>query len=207
MLFYTGLFFLVIAVSLDGFTVGLAYGMQKIKIPRSSLIIIMILSGTVVLVSMMLGSLISPFISINHAARLGGSILIILGIFALYNVCRGKANGQIKQNLSPSSIPNMRTILRKPEEADVDRSGIISLKESFFLGIALALDAFGAGFAAAMLNYSPILTAVLMASMSGLFLYSGLIVGEYMLRQKILQKLIYTPGLLLMTIGLINLFN
>ncbi|HLQ97259.1 MAG TPA: sporulation membrane protein YtaF, partial [Candidatus Dormibacteraeota bacterium] len=36
MLYYTGLILLVIAVSLDGFGVGVSYGMQKIRMPLLS---------------------------------------------------------------------------------------------------------------------------------------------------------------------------
>ena len=205
MLFYTGLLFLVIAVSLDGFTVGLAYGMQQIKIPRSSLIIIMLLSGSIVLASMVLGSLISPVISVNHAEQLGGLILIILGIFALYNIYRSKYNDRVKQTTSHSSIPNMQTILIKPEKVDLDRSGVISLKESFLLGIALSLDAFGAGFAAALLNYSPFLTTILIALSSGLFVTIGKSIGQFLSHHKYIQKMSFAPGLILITIGLIAL--
>ena len=42
-------------------------------------------------------------------------------------------------------------ILKKPTRADFDRSGIITGLEALFLGVALSLDAFGAGIGAAML--------------------------------------------------------
>jgi|SRR5690625_2101904 len=204
MLFYAGLLFLVIAVSLDGFTVGLAYGIQQIKIPRSSLLMIMILSGSIVLSAMLLGAFINPFISVRKAEQIGSLILIMLGIFALFNVYRGKYN---KENSSNQSIPNMQSILVKPEQVDLDRSGIISFKESLLLGVALSLDAFGAGFAAALLNYSLFVTTVLIALSSGLFLTIGLNIGKLLARQGFIHKLSFVPGLILITLGLITLCN
>lgn len=84
---------------------------------------------------------------------------------------------------------NMKTVLTRPKEADLDKSGIISINESILLGFALALDAFGAGIGAAMLGYSPLITALLTAGMSGLFLFSGIMFGSYLWRIPALQRL------------------
>src|SRR5690625_714268 len=207
MLHFAGLLFLVIAVSLDGFTVGLAYGMQQIRIPLTSLTIIMALSGSIVLLSMSLGSLLSPFISPTVTGKIGGIILIILGLFSLYNVLNKKDNENNNHKHNNKSIPNMRTILLTPEKVDLDRSGTISFNESILLGTALSLDAFGAGFAAALLNYSPLLTTILIAMFSGLFVYSGMSVGDFLAHRKNSQKITFAPGLLLITIGLIAIFK
>ena len=51
MLYFTGLILLAIGVSLDSFGVGVAYGVNKIRVPRLSLLIIMLCSGLVVLAS------------------------------------------------------------------------------------------------------------------------------------------------------------
>lgn len=198
MLFMAGLLFLVIAVSLDGFSVGLAYGMQRIRIPLSSLAMIMLLSGSIVFISMTLSALIQPYISPDIAEKIGGAILIILGTFSLWNILY---NGQ--QKAKRESLPNIRTILVKPEKVDLDQSGTISLQESILLGIALSLDAFGAGFAAALLNYSPLLTTILIATFSGLFVYSGMNIGRFLAHKKRVRQMIYAPGLLLVAIGLI----
>src|SRR5699024_11807929 len=76
-----------------------------------------------------------------------------------------------------NNMKELASILQDPMQADKDRSGVISITESFVLGTALALDAFAAGLGASMLGYTPLLTAVLVATMSGLFLYSGLKIG------------------------------
>src|SRR5690625_1560956 len=93
MLFYTGLIFLVIAVSLDGFGVGVTYCMRKIHVPHSALFIIMLCSGIFVLLSMTIVNMLSTFISPQIAKIIGGCILISLGIFSLFNIMRERSNG------------------------------------------------------------------------------------------------------------------
>src|SRR5690625_544989 len=82
MLFYTGLIILVIAVSLDGFGVGVTYGARNILVPPLALLIIMFCSGVIVLLSMTIGNVLSAFISPQLASTFGGAILVALGIFS-----------------------------------------------------------------------------------------------------------------------------
>src|SRR5699024_12408710 len=107
MLFYTGLIFLVFAVSLDGFGVGVTYGMRKIHVPYSALFIIMLCSGIFVLLSMTIGNLLSTFISPHIAKIIGGCILISLGIFSLFNIIRENNNG--------NDFQEKRNVLRSEE--------------------------------------------------------------------------------------------
>src|SRR5699024_367008 len=85
-LYFTGLLFLVIAVSLDGFGVGITYGVRGIRVPVSALSIIMFISGLVVLTSMTIGTMLSSIISPRSAQIFGASILIFLGLFAFFNI-------------------------------------------------------------------------------------------------------------------------
>ncbi|PAV30953.1 sporulation membrane protein YtaF [Virgibacillus profundi] len=201
MLFYTGLFLLVIAVSLDGFGVGVTYGMRKIIVPFNALFIIMCCSGIIVLLAMTIGSLLSSFISPDIAKIIGGSILIFLGLFSLYNIVRPK-----RENTSDESNQNILTaVLTTPDKADLDQSGIISANEAVLLGAALALDAFGAGIGASMLGYSPILTAILIAFMSGLFVFCGIRTGILLSKNKQLQGMTFLPPILLIALGFFNI--
>lgn len=200
MLYYTGLFFLVIAVSLDGFGVGMTYGMRKIHVPFTALTIIMFCSGAVVLLSMTIGNTLSAFFSPHVTSRLGGLILLLLGCFALYNIKQSKSE---KNNEKTT----FKSILSTPDKADIDQSGVITANEALLLGIALALDAFGAGVGASMLGYSPFITTFLIAIMSGLFVYFGIKIGRFLLKNKHLQKMTFLPPLLLIMLGLMNMFS
>lgn len=206
MLFYTGLFFLVIAVSLDGFGVGVTYGMRKIRVPLLGLLIIMLCSGIIVLLAMTTGNVLRAFISPDCAQVLGGTILILLGCFSLYNIIRPKQEAEAKTSDSKSRKQNIfKTILTTPDKADLDQSGIISPNEAVLLGAALALDAFGAGIGASMLGYSPIITAVLIAFMSGLFVFFGIQTGMLLAKNRYMQRLTYVPPVLLIALGIFNI--
>ncbi|WP_404454532.1 sporulation membrane protein YtaF [Virgibacillus necropolis] len=210
MFFYMGLFLLVIAVSLDGFGVGVTYGIRKIRVPFFPLLIIMLCSGIIVLISMTVGTYIATFIDPAIARGLGGAILVAIGLYCLLNVVRSKISDQTfmkNQNrlLEASNTEKYRSVLTNPQHADLDQSGTISAKEALLLGTALALDAFGAGIGAAMLSYSPIVTALLIAMMSGLFVYCGIHAGVFLSKNKSMQKVTFLPPLLLIALGIFNI--
>lgn len=207
MLFYSGLVFLVIAVSVDGFGVGITYGIRKIHVPLLAILIIMLCTGFIVLLSMTIGNLLTSFISSEHTRILGGSILIALGGASFVNVFRTKwDNG--KSSCTPRQmemeIPTFRNVIQTPTKADLDHSGIISAGEALLLGIALSLDAFGAGLGASMIGYSPILASLTISFTSALFLHSGIKIGLFLSKKRPFQKLTYIPPLLLITLGIVN---
>ncbi|WP_156292106.1 sporulation membrane protein YtaF [Oceanobacillus salinisoli] len=208
MLYYTGLLLLVIAVSIDGFGVGITYGMQKIKVPLRALLIIMLCSGIVLLISMTIGDLLQSFITPDIAQHIGGVILISLGLFSLFNTIRSNLSNKEKEekvHTSNSKLSEIKTVLATPDKADLDKSGNISIGEALLLGFALALDAFGAGIGASLLGYTPLLTAILIATMSGIFLYSGMKLGILLSKHEKLKKLSFLPPTLLIGLGVLNL--
>src|SRR5699024_4335916 len=77
-----------VAVSLDGFGVGMTYGMRKIRIPLSGFIIIVSCSGLIVLLSMTIGHFITRFIPPTITGNIGSFILIGLGSFVLLSILR-----------------------------------------------------------------------------------------------------------------------
>lgn len=83
------LLLLAFAVSLDGFGVGITYGVRKIKIPFLSILIISICSGLVILLSMRAGVALSGWMSPHAASVVGAVILIGIGIGALVQFVRG----------------------------------------------------------------------------------------------------------------------
>jgi putative Mn2+ efflux pump MntP len=96
-------------------------------------------------------------------------------------------------------------ILRTPSLADVDRSGYISSSEAVLLGVALSLDAFGAGIGAAFIGFAPVLTAAVIAVASGLFITLGLRVGLTFADTRWLQRLAVLPGCILIAMGIMKL--
>lgn len=96
-------------------------------------------------------------------------------------------------------------ILRSPSAADVDRSGSISAMEAVWLGIALSVDAFGAGLGAAMLGFQPLSTALAITLFSGMFLIAGMKAGFFLSAFRFMKALGVLPALLLIMMGILKL--
>ena len=93
-------------------------------------------------------------------------------------------------------------VLREPLKADMDDSGSITGREAFLLGIALSLDAFGAGVGAALLGYAPWLLSICVAFMSGLFLLLGMKSGFRFSGIPWINRLSFLPGVILIILGI-----
>ncbi|QMV44893.1 sporulation membrane protein YtaF [Cohnella cholangitidis] len=219
------LMLLSFAVSLDGFGVGITYGVRKIKIPIHSIFIISACSGLIILLSMMAGVAITGWMSPHAASAVGAIILIGIGLVALIQFIRsgnyetGKISAEDSKDgaskpLDQSPVLKLELrlfgfiiqILRTPSAADLDRSGTISAGEAFFLGTALSLDAFGAGIGAALVGFPPVLTAMLIATSSGLFLWLGTRVGFVASGWRWVRQLSMLPGIILIAMGIFKLF-
>lgn len=228
---------LAFAVSLDGFGVGVTYGLRKIRIPFLSVFIIACCSGFIIWLSMQAGGWLSGYISESAAKLIGAIILIVIGCWALFQLLRSKhtndsdvtldeekagisANEASGLESSPSEARVEATpvillelkrlglviqILRTPQAADVDRSGVISASEAIMLGVALSLDALGAGLGAALLGLPALITAVVIAISSALFLVSGTSIGFRFAAKRGMQALSFLPGILLIMMGIMKL--
>lgn len=224
------LLILALAVSLDGFGVGAMYGLRRIAIPWASLLVISTFSGLVILVSMKIGVLLASFVSPNIAKDVGAVILIGIGIWAIFQMIMQKEEDAPKGRIhaQPSameaghisaavdlkktvwSIELKRLgiiihILRTPAIADRDRSGVISPSEAALLGLALSLDAFGAGIGAALIGFAPLLTAAVICLSSGLFIAAGLRIGFRFADLQWVRRLSILPGCILIVMGIMKL--
>ncbi|MGF3103982.1 sporulation membrane protein YtaF [Rossellomorea sp. DUT-2] len=203
------LLLLAFAVSLDSFSTGLTYGLRKVKIPTKSISIISICSASSLLLAMLLGQTIGSIISPLWAGRIGGLILVVIGAAVLYQFFRPEKETVLPQektliNFEIKSIGLVVQILRRPLTADFDRSGTITGIEAFMLGIALSLDAFGAGIGAALLNFSPFILTLAILVMSFTFLFSGLKMGEFFSHLRWIHRVSFLPGVLLILIGILR---
>jgi len=205
------LIILAFAVSLDSFTVGFTYGMRKMGLPFKAILVIACISATTFFISMMIGKAISWFISPHITEILGGVILISIGAWVIYQFFKSDNHGPTEPKdpyilkLEIQSLGIVIQILRKPMTADIDKSGTINGIEALLLGLALSLDAFGAGVGAAMFGFEPLLTAGVIAFMSSSFLWVGLKSGFFLSCWGWLHRLSFLPGVLLILIGVMKM--
>jgi putative sporulation protein YtaF len=217
---------LAFAVSLDGFGVGVTYGLRRIRFPLWSLLIVTACSATMILVAMQVGDALTNVISPLFAKALGACILIGVGSFAIYNLVTQKEKEPVEENgvrddsLQDGQLLEKKTvlrlelkklglviqILRTPSSADVDRSGDISVKEALVLGFALSMDGFGAGIGASLVGFHSVSTALTIAGMNLLFIYSGMRIGIRYADARFFQRMAFLPGVMLILIGISKFF-
>lgn len=236
---FFSLILLAFALSLDGFGVGITYGLRKMKIPLLSVLIISLCSGVVICVSMQVGVLLAKVVSPQAASEVGAVILVLMGCWSLIQMLMQKEKEQTGERKVDSEEKVLSTeagievaldtedvteqvksavfslelrrlgivvqILRTPSSADMDDSGSISSMEAMLLGIALSLDAFGAGLGAALLGFNPIWTSLTIALFSGTFLLLGMKTGLKFAGNYWMKHAAALPALLLITMGILKL--
>lgn len=183
---------LAFAVSLDGLGVGLACGMGRMKLPWSSLLLMGVASGGAILVSMVLGRWVGSFMHFNLATWIGGLMLMGLGAWMLWQARAEQRKGLLG-------------LVDDPFKADVDQSGTISAREAMLLGLALAMDAFGAGFGAALAGFPPLPTGISVAIAKVVLVGGGLSVGRLVANTQWVGRIKILPGLIICILGLLKI--
>jgi putative sporulation protein YtaF len=206
-----------IALSLDGFGVGISYGLRNIKIPFKSLIVICLSSASALAISMFAGNIIANLFSEKVAETIGGIALLFVGSWLLIQAWAYRLepkdgweyNEQNPFTVCKFSIPSLGIvikILKEPAKADLDSSGEISPNEAIFLGFALAMDALGAGLGAAMMGFSPIITPFIAGMTKFCLVILGLYLGSQSRIVSLRGKLNFLPGVIIMLLGIVKFF-
>jgi putative Mn2+ efflux pump MntP len=175
---------LVTALSIDAFVASMAYGMQKIRIPAFSVLIIAFISSTALALSMLAGHLICRLLPVHFTAYLSFTVLLILGIIKLLN----------------------RSCSREADKANKNNDNLLSPAEALYLGIALSLDGLAAGIGAGV---SPVwIFAYIGCSffISIIAIVAGSLLGSILLSQSN-KNLCWIGGVLLIFLAFMKLLK
>ncbi len=172
------------ALSLDAFSAGFAYGLREIKIPISSQLGFLATSTATVGIGILAGRFLSWYIPADWAGKSGGLILFVIGIWWLLRgkqVASEQREGSAKTllRLQLASLAVIIQVLEEPVSADLDASGVISVREAAVLGVALSMDALGASFAASLAGASGTMMILLIGLFQQLFLLVGICLGGW----------------------------
>lgn len=208
--------FFALALNLDSFGAGVAYGARQIKVPVLSLCIISLISVAAISISMLGGQILLSVLPVSLGRQFGGVLLMAIGFWVLYQTRRSErretektgqeensAGRTIKIHIRPLGL--VIQILKEPVRADLDSSGVISPGEAFILGIALAMDAFAAGFAVSMLGFSIGITAMVVGLGHFFLTYLGIQAGRSITKFRLGRYLAALPGCILITLGLFKI--
>ncbi|WP_026477526.1 sporulation membrane protein YtaF [Alkaliphilus transvaalensis] len=206
---------IAIAISIDSFSVGVAYGIRDIKVPLRSVLILDFISVALLSIGFFAGNLLSRFVLPGTSEILGAITILIIG---LWYFTQGWLNYKFPTNQSDEvtsiatfSIKSLGVainILRSPFDADLDISGEIDTKEAILLGFALAIDSLAVGVAVSISSFTIIfVTLGIVAVMNLLLLFTGMHLGKQFLATHLGKRTPLIPGIILITLGFIRLFK
>lgn len=193
-----------ILLSLDAFSSSMAYGINKIKIPFISTVIISIISELFLLLSLVLSYYFKEFTNQSLCLWLSFIFLFILGIYNLLcTLIRNKL--KIKNfKFSISGINIMIKIYIDEIKADLDNSKVLNYNEALFLGIALSIDSLATGFSIGLGNVSYLFFLIVPFIMNIISILLGQFIGK---KIGVKFNLSYLNGIILILISLLKLID
>lgn len=174
---------LIVALSVDAFAASFAYGVDKVRIPPLSAVIVAALSDFILIASLFIGNLFKAYIPASLTTFLSFSILLALGTAKLFDssikrIIRQNRFGRRQLHISFKNLSFILTVYAEPQEANITDVEVLSPSEAISLGLALSLDSAAAGIGAASLEYPLLLTALVSFVIGILSVYSGCRLGR-----------------------------
>lgn len=201
-----------LAVSIDGFVAGIAYGLRNIRMPFASLSIVGVVASICTAAAMVMAYMVGKFIHTDIAIAIGAALLILLGLSSLFqqyltkDVASYEIDGEVTARKLTFSLGRLViSIMAKPETADVDKLGFISPLEAVFLGLAVGADAMVGTFAAALMGPLPLYTPIAIGIIHMICIAGGYYSSQRFVPEKLKKRFPYLPGTLLIILGLIRL--
>ncbi len=200
---------LVLSLCIDTFVTSIVYSSNKIKIPVVSGLIIDTICSLFLAISLFFGYLIKDFIPINIASTISFLLLLILGVYRLFEAFFKNLTKKYYDKGSPLTfkIFEFKFILQiyaDEIKADLDESKILSPKEAFFLAVALSLDSLTVGFGCSLGTVNYLATVLLSFLVGALLLVLGGYVGKKISKNYNLN-LSWLSGVLLIILAFIRI--
>ena len=160
-----------LALSLDAYGIGIAYGMRAIRVTAMAQVVLCLLSFVLTGAALLFGQTIGSFLPVSFSARLGPCLLLGLGLYQILTAWGSQTN-------TPADFAHPARLLSSPEEGDRDRSSSIDGREAFALGIALSIDAACAVTGAGIAGHGSLLLPAATALFQLLLLRLGTFCGK-----------------------------
>ena len=203
-------FLLALSLNIDSLSIGVNYGLRKIKISIPAILTIVFISIMTLTLSYSAGHVIFSFLSV-FASRLISSVLLIslgfvLFIQAMINICYPvESEAFIIKKIQIKPLNIIVNIVREPATADIDHSGRIDIKEAVYIGLALSIDALTVGLTLAAYRIDLIWFLILTASINSLLLLSGELIGKFLGKFISENKLKLAASITIIVLGLTKL--
>lgn len=201
---------LVCSLCIDSFVASIAYGTSKIHIPKLSAIIINLICTLTLAFSLFLGSIVKSFLPDNLPSILGFSLLILLGIYRIFEYIfksyiskKFLLDQPLKFKLFDFNF--VLKVYSDEIKADFDKSKYLSSKEAFYLALALSLDSIVVGFSSSLCNINYLQVLTLCIIIGFISISCGVIIGKKF-AEKINIDLSWLSGVLLIFLAFLRFF-
>ncbi|MDR3601327.1 MAG: manganese efflux pump [Desulfosporosinus sp.] len=153
-----------IIANLDNLGIGISYGLQKIRIPFASNLLIALMSSVATAFAMIMGTILSRVFP--YANVIGALLLIAIGLWI-------SLGSLLQRNVLPFICKRSKIlrfimdILSNPSKADRNANGVICNNEAIILGISLSLNCIVTGLGAGLsrLSLIPVILSVFFFSL------------------------------------------
>ena len=180
-----------ISANLDTLTVSIAFGIKKVKISFPAAIAISLITTLGTWISMKSGILIANQINYTFLNWIGAVILMGMGIWIIINGIREMNRYDL--------LPGM---LSHTENADADHSGVIDIKESLTLSLALTVNNLGVGIAAGVAELNIWMTTLFTFLFTLLAMWLGSAFGKSFLAHWLGKYASLISGCIIFIVGL-----
>ncbi|MTT30772.1 hypothetical protein GMB86_01925 [Terrilactibacillus sp. BCM23-1] len=187
--------FIGIASNLDNLGIGFSYGIQGKRISISSNMMMSLMGTLFSFLFVCFGHLLSQFIPPSFSNYLGGSIIMLIGLWSIITEFQQKAHRAFKKTME------------NPDHVDKDHNNIISMNEAFILGIALSCNAIGIAFGAGIAGANAYLVAIAIGLFSYLSIDLGTTMGLKLQQSRLAYYAGYVSGFLLVLIGIFDIIH
>jgi len=194
MVFFSACIFATLA-NIDALTVGISYGIKRIKIDWKSNLLIAIIGVIGTAISLYLGNIVLNVVSSDLPRIIGAVMLILIGVWPIIKLIILKKRNKEKED-----------IYTCPEKYDKDKSGVLELKETIVLGTVLSVNNFALGVGFGIIGVNILLTIMLTFLLSIGFIHIGQLLRKRN-KPKILEKHTeYISSALIILLGILTLF-
>lgn len=185
------IFVISLTLSVDDFAVGIGYGLHKIKMPPKNLLLMVLGSAISTWGVMLLGKFIFTFIPDSIADFIGVIILGAIGCKMIYQGLTEKESYEKYINNNPISPNTKRTT---------------SVFELMSVGFALGIDDFAQALGLGVAGFPVALTVILLEVAEIIAILSGNYLAFKGFSKKVNGRLSIIPGIVLILVGLYQLF-
>lgn len=194
-------FLVILALSIDTFVSSFSYGVSNTYYPWYNRFLFSLISALIFILAVYFSSMIYLLVDEKLVSYIGGGILIFIGSVKSLDLF---IKAIVKRRKKRKTV-TLLLIYVDPQEADLNRSNSLSLKETLLISLVLNFDSVLSGFTISLEENSVFLLFVFSLLLNILMLNSGYFIGNKIGR-RIKHDVTWIIGVLLIFLGIKSLF-